>query len=84
MDIDGFDLTPAQVAGLDQDIAATRRVFRSSVETVRAYRMSHVEDRITLFVGLARQFSELDALKLAALVTEALLTLTDADVANEF
>lgn len=70
-------LNPADIAALDQERADIRRVLSGAVETVAEYLAQDGIDPEETFIALIREFARVDAVRLLAMFTEAVMQLAD-------
>ena len=75
VEVEGFSFSPAQLAGLDRDAAATFDVLSNAVKSVKDHKDVEDYTRVELFVRLCQELDELDHLRCVALLSAALTRL---------
>lgn len=77
--MDGFDITPAQLAGLDREMADAKNELRLTVEAVRRQLLvDEGADSTLMEIYLIREFYRVDHTKLTVLLVQALLKMAEA------
>ena len=76
MSHDDLELTPAQVAGLDQEYCAVRVAVDTAVKSVCDSLVEYDNDAPALWLALIRQMNDSDHLKMVCLLAESLIRLS--------